>query len=732
MLEQKPALIDSFESAAPRTNAVHDRLDQLAEAYSGKSSVEAMRPTGPGACLIPLLAAMNWPGHSRHLVEALPHLQTIEDIETVRAVLVRLNYSTEPVSVSPGGLDALELPCLYSSDGKNLLVLIVRIDEGVEAFDCATGGRCILTSLAPGGTAYFLRPIDIAEERAELARRSWTGILLKRFRITIVQLLFVSFLINVLALLPSLFILAVYDTAIAAKSVPMLASLLAGIAIALAAEYGFRQIRGRALSYLGARWDVITGSKALERVLCLPVSLTQSGPISAQITRLRQFENLRDIFSGQMALALLDMPFILLYVAAIGLIGGSLIWAPVLLIAVYVLLGLISVPVMRRRYSMVGESRQKILRLIMETVTKHRALKECRAESIWHDRVSAAAAESAARHAHSEGLNLYVMTITQTLSSIAGLGTLFVGLKLVMTGYLSVGALIATMAIVWRFISPVQAAFLNLNRFQQVSNAFRQANQLMKLPPEREPGQLPVLFRKFRGHLTLNRLAFRYSPATDPALNGLSLRIPAGQLVAVTGPSGAGKSTLLRLIAKIHLPQGGSILIDEVDIRQIDAGELRHNLAYVPDYFDFFHGTISQNLRLAAPLATDADLRRACIEARLQDYASSLSAGLETWLKPDVAAKLPAGLRQRITLGRAWIKKVPIYLLDEPVNNLDRLGEEALLKKLEILRGNATVIMVTHRPSHMKIADRVIYMQDGQIMFDGKPEQVLPLIMKAA
>jgi ATP-binding cassette subfamily C protein LapB len=732
MPEQKPALTQSIESASPRTNAVHAQLDQLAEAYAKGSPAEALGPTGAGACLIPLLAAMNWPGHSRHLVEALPHLQSIDDVAAVRAVLVRLNYATEPVSIDPDDLEALELPCLYSVDDRHVLTLIVRTEEGIDVFDSAAGGRCILKRLPAGGTAYLLRPIDVAEERAELLRRNWTGILLKRFRVTIAQLIFVSFLINVFALMPSLFVLAVYDTAIAAKSVPMLVSLLAGIGICLVSEYGFRQVRGQALSYLGARWDVVTGSKALERVLCLPISLVQRGPISAQITRLRQFENLRDIFSGQMALAILDTPFILIYIAAIGVIGGVLIWAPILLITAYILLGLVTVPVMRRRYSMVGESRQRILRLIMETVTKHRAIKECRAESIWHDRVSSAAAESAARHAHSENLNLYVMTITQTLSSVAGLGTLFFGLKLVMTGYLSVGEVIATMAIVWRFISPLQAAFLNLNRFQQVTNAFRQANQLMKLPPEREPSELPVLFRKFSGHITVNRLAFRYSPAGDPALNGVSLRIPAGQLLAVTGPSGAGKSTLLRLIAKLHVPQGGNIMIDEVDIRQIDAGELRHSLSYVPDYFDFFHGTVRQNLRLAAPLASDADVERACREARLADYASTLPAGLETWLKPDIATKLPAGFRQRITLARAWIKDVPIYLLDEPVNNLDRLGEEALLKKLEMLRGKATVIMVTHRPSHMTIADRVVYMQEGQVMLDGKPDQVLPLIMKAA
>ena len=732
MLEQKVPLLDTLDSAAPRPNAVHAQQEQLQSTYMPGQARDKKIATGPGACLVPLLTALHWPGNSRHLVEALPHLQSVDDIESLRAVLVRLNFGTDEHPADETIAARIELPCLFTIDGRRILVLTARRDSGFEVFDSATGRSGLIGGLPIEGKVYVPKPIDSRQDLAELVRRTWSGVLLKRFRGTVVQLLVVSLIINLLALLPSLFILAVYDTAIATKSVKMLLSLLAGISIVVAAEYCFRQVRGRALAYLGARWDVITGAKALERVLYLPISFTERGPISSQITRLRQFENLRDIFSGQMAIALLDLPFILIYVVAIGFVGGPLIWAPLVLIACYAVLGGVTLPVMRRRYAMVGESRQRILRLMMETVTKHRAIKESGAEAIWLDRVKKVAWESAHRHHSSEQLNLNVMSITQTLSSIAGLATLFVGLDLVILGNLSVGGLISTMAIVWRFMSPVQSAFLNFNRFQQVSNAFRQANQLLRMPPEREPGALPQLFRNFRGNVAMSRLSFRYTQTSDPALNGVSLRVPPGQLVAITGPSGSGKSTLLRLIAKLYLPQGGNIQIDGVDIRQIDAGELRQNLAYVPDFFDFFHGTVAQNLRLAAPMATEADLQKACVEARIQDFAATLPQGMETWLKSDLAAKLPAGLKQRIMLARAWVKNAPVYLLDEPVNNLDRVGEEALLKKLEALRGKATVIMVTHRPSHMNIADRVIYMQEGQVQFDGKPDQILPLILKAA
>ena len=591
MPEDLQPLRQSTPSAMARVNAVHAQLEQLAHTYLPQQSREHSKTPGLENCLPPLLAAMGWPGHTRHLVEVLPHQESVADIEGLRAVLVRLNFTTEAVSIGPAQIEHLHLPCLVDT-GKDVLVLLARTDEGLKVFTSSHGATTTIRSLPGAATAYIVRPIGDADPGS--ARGGWAQTLVDRFRHTIAQIVFISLLINVLALLPSLFILAVYDAAIATKSLGLLANLIVGIGVVLITEYFLRRIRGRTLAYLGARWDVMTGSRALETVLNLPLAFTESGPVSAQITRLRQFENLRDIFSGQMAIALLDAPFIAVYVAAIGVIGGHLIWAPLLLVLSFCVAAVVTVPGMRRRYAMTGDNRQKLLQLLMETVTKHRAIKESGAEEAWYDRVNKVAYNSAHHHYRSERLNLYVNNLTQLLAGIAGIGTLFVGLHMVVRGDLSVGALIATMAVVWRFISPVQAAFLHLNRFHQVSSAVRQADQLFRLKPERKPACLSPLFRNFQGNLTINRVSFRYSPVADPALNGVSAQIPTGQLIALTGPGGAGKSTLLRLIARLYTAQGGSILYDGVDIRQLDAGELRHNLAYVPDCFDFFHGTIAQ------------------------------------------------------------------------------------------------------------------------------------------
>ena len=303
---------------------------------------------------------------------------------------------------------------------------------------------------------------------------------------------------------------------------------------------------------------------------------------------------------------------------------------------------------------------------------------------------------------------------------------------LVIEGEMTIGALIAVMALVWRVLSPIQAIFLNMNRLEQVKQSFKQVNALMRMKLEREPGKLPSIYRKFEGAVSFSRVGFRYTPRSEPALMGLTLEIKPGEIVAITGNSGAGKTTMLKLLTGLYLPQAGSVHIDGLDLRQLNMGELRHAIGYVPQKATFFHGTVKQNLRLAHPGASDDDLARACEEAGLFDYADALPDGLDTRLNNQFQKQMPDGLKQRLILARAYVKNAPIYLLDEPGNNLDQQGDQRLIRQLTQMRHRATIIMVTHRPSHMRLADRVIFLQDGSVVHDGKPDQVLPLILDAA
>ena len=212
-----------------------------------------------------------------------------------------------------------------------------------------------------------------------------------------------------------------------------------------------------------------------------------------------------------------------------------------------------------------------------------------------------------------------------------------------------------------------------------------------------------------------SRVTFRYSPDTDPVLWNIDFNAKAGEVIALVGNNGCGKSSIVKLLLALHRPQSGSILIDGRDIRQFDALELRRLIGYVPQTPQFFYGTIAQNLRLAKPSASDEDLRQAARDSFVLDEIEALPDGFETRIGDGKNNRLPGSILQRLNLARCYLKDAPIVILDEPGNALDFDADQAVMKMIERMRGHKTVLLITHRPSHMRLADKLISIDRGRI-----------------
>jgi len=195
-------------------------------------------------------------------------------------------------------------------------------------------------------------------------------------------------------------------------------------------------------------------------------------------------------------------------------------------------------------------------------------------------------------------------------------------------------------------------------------------------------------------------------------------------VVAIVGADGSGKSTLLKLIAGLYSPQAGNVMIDDLDIRQIDPIELRKAIGYAPQVPQLFFGTVAQNLRLAHPTATDADLREALALAGVWQEVAQLPRGLDTRVGDSQSNRISTSLTQGISLARAYVKKSPLLLLDEPVTGLDFDGDRCFREFVEAMRGKATVMMVTHRPSHLSLADQIIVLDKGAVRAAGPAAEI--------
>lgn len=679
------------------------------------------------------LSLVGWRGRKRQFFETLPHMESIDTIYSLQAVFYRLGYKTVIEQARPEVFRNEFLPCLLRENSGRLYTVVSKNDDGsLEIVEPTTKSTTRKFPDELIGEVIFPEQRSDFTETKTPQSTSWIITALRSLKPVILQIFFLSFVINIFALLPPLYVMAVYDKAISAKSVDILIGLTTGILLIAITEFALRHIRTRLQSYLGARLDEQSSESAFRQLLYFPLSMTEDAPIGSQLTRLRQMTSLRDIFTGVLATAIFDMPFITMFIAAIAIIAGPLVFIPLGLIALYGLIALWATPLFRRLLRKLGDTKAKIQAMTVETVTHHRAIRELSAEGIWAERYRKLSAEAAFANMKVRQFNLLVQSMSQSLLSMAGVLVLAIGVGKVVSGDLSSGALIALMALSWRVLGPIRGMFLSSMTFGQTVQSINQINALMRMPLETTPEKAPTIERRFNGEITLNQVGFRYASRRDLAVRGVSLAVRPGEIIAICGASGAGKTTILKLILGLYQQQGGAVLTDGMDTRQIDCAEWRQAVGHLPESIDFFYGTIAQNLRLADPAATQEDLDKIAKAFGVTEYCQDLlHDGLETKITPQALQTWPDPLKKRLALCRAFVKDCPLYLLDNPTDNLDMEGEKAFLSHLEKLRGKRTIIMVTHRPSHMKMADKILWMNEGAVVAFDQPEKVLPSFLAA-
>jgi ATP-binding cassette, subfamily C, bacterial LapB len=676
------------------------------------------------ACLLPLLEALNWRGNPRDIAEAMPHYAAELDLVGLRNTLANLSLHTEPLELPLSRIDPRLMPCLFLPAEGGACVALARDHDGVRIFDSRSGDVRTVHELDVPGTAYFVTKLEAERSTPAALAKPWFNQVTQRFRKIAAQALAMSMLLNLLALAIPIFTMVVYDKVIGTSSHSTLIYLALGMALVLGFDAIFRTVRARILAYVGARIDMIVGAGSFNHLLHLPTAQTEGATIGAQVARLKQFESIRDFFTGPLALVYLELPFVPIFLIVIAVLAGPLAVIPVVMLALFGVIGWILFPRVRDAVDASSQSVARRQGFLVEMLSNMRAIKSNGAEAEWAGRfeaISSKAAISGFRMGQLAGL---VQTLAHVLMLSAGISTLAVGILRVLAGDMTVGSLIATMALIWRVLSPLNAGFLTLTKLEQVRSGIRSINNLMRIPAERQPNTISRTHKEFIGRITFHRVSLRYRNDVEPALIGANFDILPGQIVGIAGANGSGKSSILKMVLGLYRPQAGGVIIDGLDIRQVDPIELRNTIGYVPQTTQLFHGTIAQNLRFADPTASEEDLRRAASQAGALGDIDALPQGFDTWIGDHSAQAMPSGFIQRLSLARAYVKNAPIMLFDEPANALDDKGDTAFVRQLEALRGNTTVLLVTHRPSHMRVCDRLIVLDGGAVVADSTPEDV--------
>ncbi|QPB42637.1 type I secretion system permease/ATPase [Rodentibacter haemolyticus] len=583
------------------------------------------------------------------------------------------------------------------------------------------------------GYCWFVKPKMTADVRSELPEydlpKAWFWKVIWRFKAYYGQVVLATFIINFLALVSSLYVMNVYDRVIPNKTYETLWALSIGVILAISFEFVAKMIRGHLTDIAGKKADLIISSALFRRVMALRL-IDKPASSGSYANNLRDFESVREFMTSASLLVLVDLPFLLLFVFVIFLIGGMLAIVPLIIIPTVIIVGILVQPKLAARINESMRESSQRQGLVVEALDGIETLKANNATSWAQHRWDAYTAKTSASQIKVKDLSNFIVNFSTGLQQLNTVFLVLLGTYLIHSpdeaSRITMGALIASVILSGRALAPLGQIAGLATRFQQARLALKGVDDIVNRPIERDVNRKYITLQNTKGMLTFKNTAFQYNKDLANALSDVNINIRAGEKVAILGRVGSGKSTLLKLASGLYEPLKGNVSLDGVDIRQIEPTFLRNQIALLGQQPRLFLGTLRENLDIARVdnFSTDQELVDALNRFQLGSIVNNHPRGLDMPLGEN-GQGLSGGQKQLVALARLTIKDPRIVLLDEPTSDLDQGSEEMVLQALSRWIGNRTMVVVTHRPQVLKLVNRIIVMDNGQVAIDGPRDAVL-------
>ncbi len=539
-----------------------------------------------------------------------------------------------------------------------------------------------------------------------------------------------SVIINLFAVAMPLFVLNVYDRVVPNHATETLWVLAAGIFVVLCFDLALRLMRSAFVDLAASRADVKLSSRIMSQVLGLRMEAKPASTGSFAST-LQSFESVRSFIGSATVVALVDLPFVLLFVGVIALIGAPLA-LPVLAGIVVVLLYALAAQGKLHELSETTwrVSAQRNATLVeslssLETVKSLRA--ESRIQSIWEKATAFLSRTSAQLRLVSTSVSNVAMWAQHTVA----VGVILIGVYLIIDGNLSQGGLIAAYMLSSRAMAPISQAAALLAQYHQSSTALKSLDDVMQRPVERPDGKSFISRPVVRGEIRFDKASLRYPDEERDALRDISLKIEPGEKVALLGRVGCGKTSLNKLLLGLYAPTAGAVMLDGVDLRQFDPIQLRRHIGYVPQDVSLFFGSLRDNIVAGGGSdgVDDESLLRAIKLSGLESLVNGHPHGVDLQVG-ERGQMLSGGQRQAVAIARAMVHDPQILLLDEPTSSMDHASEEAFKTNLKQYGEGKTLIVVTHRTSLLSLVERIIVIDAGKVVADGPRDKVVEALRK--
>jgi ATP-binding cassette subfamily C protein LapB len=571
-------------------------------------------------------------------------------------------------------------------------------------------------------SGYIISCLKLTDAERKDQNGHWFFGAFRKSRWLYFQVILASVVSNFLALTTSIFTMTVYDRIIPNSAIDSLIALSIGVIIALSFDFIIKTIRGKFIDNASKSADLEVSNTLFDRVLSLTPE-EQSQKTGAMAGIIREFETLRDFFTSSTLVILVDLPFAFFFIYVISLIAGPMAYVPLAAVPLVVLVGLIIQPLLSRLTNsaqQTGMSKQSVL---VETLSGIETVTATGSGHLMKNRYLEALIEQADTGVKSRNISQFLVNFSASVQQYAQVGAIFLGVYLIRDGVITQGALIAAVILGGRTLAPLSQLANALTRVNGALAAYKALNKLLANFNTDRISKQYISRQSLSGDIEFKNVTFGFEPTGSPLISNLSIKIPAGQKVAIVGKMGSGKSTVIKLIAGLLKPTAGSVLVDGIDVNQLEKDDLRSNIGIMLQDTWLFSGSIKENIQMGMLEFDDEHILNISQISGADDFISTNPSGYD-FIIQERGVGLSGGQRQSINLARSLLHDPAIILLDEPTSAMDQAAEKKVVSNLNEFSTGKTMLMITHRNPIFAIVDRVLVFENGKIIADKTPKEL--------
>jgi len=562
---------------------------------------------------------------------------------------------------------------------------------------------------------------------SDLSRRfdiTWFLGAIQKYRKLLGEVLIASFFLQIFSLVTPLFFQVVIDKVLVHRGLDTLEVLVVGlVAIAL-----FEGILGALRTYLFAhttnRIDVELGARLFRHLISLPLAYFQNRRAGDSVARVRELENIRNFLTGSALSLIIDLVFTFVFLGVMFVYSPLLTWIVLGAFPFYIAISVAATPLFRRgldeKFKRGAENQAFLVESIVGMETLKAMAVEPQMQRHWEEQLAGYVTASF------RVLNLgnVASQAVQFISKLVTAAVLFLGAKLVIEGSLTVGELVAFNMLASRVNVPVLRLAQVWQDFHQARLSIERLGDILNTRPESSSTTHRAALPPIRGEITFEHVGFRYRIDGSEILHDVQFHVPAGQVVGIVGPSGSGKSTLAKLIQRLYVPETGRVLVDGIDLAMVDTAWLRRQVGVVLQEDMLFNRSVRENIALADPAMPMDQIVHAATLAGAHEFILQLPEGYDT-LVGERGCSLSGGQRQRIAIARALVTDPRILIFDEATSALDYESERIIQYNMRRICERRTAIVIAHRLSTVRRADRILTLERGRLVEDGTHDELM-------